>query len=127
MTATISFTICSNNYLAHAKTLADSFLQFNPESPFIVGLVDKKSEDIDYSFLGKANLIELSDDIIPGYKDMMVRYNIVELNTAVKPFFFNYLIKTYSPDFIHYFDPDVKIYQSIASLNGMLYSKSLLL
>ena len=27
----IAFTICSSNYLAHAKTLGDSFLEHHPD------------------------------------------------------------------------------------------------
>ncbi len=46
---TIAFTICSNNYLAHAKTVGDSYLKYHPNNKFIIGLVDKLQDEYDYS------------------------------------------------------------------------------
>ena len=45
----IAFTICSNNYLAQAKTLGDSFLEFHPDWKFIIGLCDEFDSSFDYS------------------------------------------------------------------------------
>ena len=47
------FTICSNNYLAQAKTLADSFLEFNKGYKFYIFLCDTMRSDIDYSKFDK--------------------------------------------------------------------------
>lgn len=44
---------------------------------------------------------------------MLSRYNIIEFNTAVKPFYFEYLFAKYpEADRIYYLDPDLYFYQS---------------
>jgi hypothetical protein len=123
----IAFTICSNNYLAHAKTLVDSIIQHNPDCKVFIGLVDKMSPEIDYSFFGNATIIELNESVIPGYDDMIARYNIVELNTAVKPFLFEYLIKNHAPAFIYYFDPDIRVFQRLDYLHEHLKTQAIVL
>jgi hypothetical protein len=117
----IVFTICSNNYLAQAKTLLNAVLITNPGVRFYIGLADKKQEIIDYTFLEPAVVIELSDQIIPGYDNMISRYNIIELNTAVKPFFFQFLIRNNpAVSFLYYFDPDIMVYTSLQYLHNLL-------
>lgn len=50
---------------------------------------------------------------------MLENYNVVEFNTAVKPFYFEYLFTNY-PDItrIHYLDPDLFFYQSPLTLDS---------
>jgi hypothetical protein len=55
----IIFTLCSNNYLAQAKTLGDSVKKFNPDVLFVIGLVDKLHPEIDYSFSTRLKLFRL--------------------------------------------------------------------
>ena len=58
MSATkIAFTICSNNYLGQAAALKDSFLRHNPGYAFYIILVDRLSEQIDYSFFEPAHIL----------------------------------------------------------------------
>ena len=45
----IIFTLCSNNYLANAKTLGDSILNHRPNTMFVIGLVDERNCEIDYN------------------------------------------------------------------------------
>jgi hypothetical protein len=89
---TLVFTLCSNNYLAQAITLGNSLLIHNPEYIFKIGLVDRKNNQIDYSTI-PFNIIEVESIGITPFDDMFKRYNITELNTAVKPFFFQYFLK----------------------------------
>src|SRR3989337_3690092 len=85
------FTICSNNYLAQAKTLGDSLLKHNPGYKYEIFLVDKLAAEIDYSFFDPYGIVPIEQVQIEGFDEMFERYNITELNTAVKPFIFNYL------------------------------------
>jgi len=111
----IAFTLCSNNYLAQAKTLGDSLIQFNPDFTFIIGLVDRLNEDIDYSFFNPHIIIPVESIGINGNKSLIRKYNIVEYNTAVKPFYFDYLFSNYNTDTVTYFDPDIRIYGPIGN------------
>ncbi|MEB2778316.1 glycosyl transferase [Algoriphagus sp. D3-2-R+10] len=115
--SSLVFTLCSNNYLAHAASLGDSIRQFDPEVEFIIGLVDKADSIIDYSQFSGFDIIPFLELGYPEFQEMLLRYNIIEFNTAVKPFYFEYLFKT-RPDLdrIYYIDPDILFYQSIKNI-----------
>lgn len=109
----IAFTICSNNYLAQAFTLGDSLLQSNPDYTFLIGLCDQRNEQVDYSTISKYPIVDVQQIGIDSLDDMASRYNIIELNTSVKPFFFKYLLNTYAhADRVLYIDPDIYVYDS---------------
>jgi hypothetical protein len=114
----LAFTICSNNYLALAITLGDSLVKHNPEVNFIIGLVDKKDTSSILFKEIKYEVLEI-DKIINGevLTKMVRNYNIIELNTAVKPFLFKHFfdLKT-NYESIIYFDPDIEIFGSLNDL-----------
>lgn len=117
----IAFTICSNNYLAQAKTLIDSLLFHNSDYHFIIGLCDKKNDAVDYSFFSSAEIIEISDIGIPNFDWMKKNYDIIELNTASKPFYFQHLFDKYRDcETLMYFDPDILVYNSFSSIEDIL-------
>jgi len=123
----VAFTLCSNNYLAQAKTLGDSLTKFHPDYQFVIGLIDKKIPNIDYGFFSPYKILpydELGYDI---FKEMIERYNIVEFNTAVKPFYFDYIFNRLKADFAFYFDPDIYISHSLEFLENKFRNKSILL
>jgi hypothetical protein len=116
----IAFTLCSINYLAQAKTLADTMGSTNPSWRFIVGLVDKNVGNIDLSFLG-CEILEVEQLQIEEFEQMVNSYSIVELITAVKPFYFTYFLKKYpEADKVIYFDPDIMVFDSLVSLEQKL-------
>lgn len=109
----IAFTICSNNYLAQARILGDSIKATNPDYEFYIGLVDKFSPEIDYDKEIGHNII-LSENIgIPDFDDLWKKFSIIEFNTCVKPFFFEYFISHYEDlEFLYYLDPDTYVFDS---------------
>ena len=126
---TLAFTICSINYLAQARTLGDSLRQTNPAYQYVIGLVDKLSEaSLPPELLPDYPLVEVDRIGIPAFSAMCDRYDITELNTAVKPFFIDYFYKTH-PDAteIIYFDPDIIVFQPLHQLNEALTAYSLVL
>lgn len=123
----IAFTICSNNYLAQAKVLSDSVFKFSREFyDFYIVLCDEYSEKIDYSEF-HANFVLAKDLKIDNFDWMTRYYNIIELNTAIKPFAFKHLIEEYSPEYIHYLDPDTCTYCPLSILEEELGEDSILL
>lgn len=126
MSGNLVFTLCSNNYLAQAITLGNSLLKFNPEYKFLIGLVDRRNEFIDYSKI-PYDIIEVENIDLPGFNEMVLRYNIIELNTAVKPGYFKFLFKKFEPESIIYFDPDIQIFSTINSLRAELDNSDILL
>jgi hypothetical protein len=125
----IAFTICSNNYLAHAKTLFDSIKLYSPETRLHICLVDELSPLIDYAnYLQNVDLILAKDLLKKDFKGMVDRYDIIELNTSVKPSMFKYLINQYPDEnCIVYFDPDISVYSSLNSIETELGENAALL
>ena len=109
----IAFTICSNNYLSQAKVLSDSVNKYSKDDySFVIVLCDVFSNRIDYSEFN-SEFIEAKDLGIENFDWMAKFYDIVEFNTALKPFAFKHLIAKYHPQFIQYLDPDTCTYQSL--------------
>ncbi len=115
---TIAFTICSVNYLAQARTLGDSLHRTNPDVRFFIGLVDRlDGVNFEPGYEPAYPLIEVHTIGISGFAEMCDRYNITELNTAVKPFYFSYFFEKYpEADKVIYFDPDIIVYQPLTRL-----------
>ena len=119
---TLVFTLCSVNYLAQAHTLGDSLREQNPGFEYIIGLVDKlETKDIDKSKLPDYQLLEVDKINIPDFEGMCDRYDITELNTAVKPYYFDYFLKS-RPEItnIIYFDPDIIVFDKLTHLEKNL-------
>lgn len=125
----IIFTICSNNYLAQAKALGDSILLTNPEYTFYIGLVDNLSSEIDYEHEIDYSII-LCDEIgIPDFDSLWKKYDIIELNTCVKPFYLKYFTEKHK-DLTHlmYFDPDTFVFGNLTEIeNELSHDKEIIL
>lgn len=123
----VAFTICSNNYLAQAKVLVDSWYENNPDTQFLIFLVDEYSPSIDYAIFEPAKVIEIRNIVGRYIHSLASRFNITELNTAVKPDIFIYLFKQNKWDKILYLDPDILLkdnmalaYQALEESNAIL-------
>jgi hypothetical protein len=115
----LAFTICSNNYLAQAKSLGDSLILHNADYVFIIGLVDQKSSNIEYDFFRPHIILPIEDIRIENFEEIWKKYDIVELNTAVKPSLFKYIFAKYpGVTSLFYFDPDILIYDSLDNLEA---------
>ena len=119
---TIAFTICSINYLAQARTLGDSLKSTNPDVLFFIGLVDSLQDVVfEKGYATEFPMIEIDKIEIRDFQEMADRYNITELNTAVKPFYFTYFFKHYpEADNVIYFDPDIIVFQPLTELIASL-------
>ena len=119
---TIAYTICSINYLAQARTLGDSLKSTNPEVLFFIALVDKlEGIQFDESFVPAYPMIEIDKIGIRDLEEIAARYDITELNTAVKPFCFTYFFKNYpEAKNVIYFDPDIIVFQPLTELLATL-------
>lgn len=124
----IVFTICSNNYLAQAKTLGDSLISHNPNIKFVIGLCDIVDDDIDYAAKVGFEIIPVIELGLPNFDELINKYNIVELNTSIKPSFFKYLINRHKAlSKIIYFDPDIEIFSSLDNLFALLDSHDMVI
>lgn len=124
----IAFTICSNNYIAQASILAESFKRYHPEYHFAIVLVDKLSAEVDYTRVNADEILPIAELEKYNLQDMFDRYEIVELNTAVKPFVFQHYREKYpEAKVMYYFDPDLKFFENIEYVTKQLQTASIVL
>jgi len=102
-----------------ARVFAESYLAHHPGAKVFTCLVDRRSESIDYGDF-PFEIIMAEDLEIPGFQALAFRYNILELNTAVKPFVFKYLRDRLGLDRAFYFDPDILIHDRLSGLEEAL-------
>jgi len=123
---TCLFTICSRNYLHYARTLMESARQHAPNVHRYVALCDVSDgfEPIEKDLLSIISLHELE---IPGLDDMISKYTVMELNTAIKPSVFLHLFQRRGYDKVVYFDPDISLYSGMDELLDMLDDNDIVL
>ena len=104
-------TIVSFNYLHYARVLCASFRKHHPDTKFYVLLVDRLPHDFDpanepFEFVLVENLG------IPNFPSIAFKYDVLELNTNVKPTFLKSLLDK-GNDSVVYLDPDIFIYRPL--------------
>ena len=122
------FTICSINYLAQALTLGHSLEKTNPGVAFRIYLVDSLFGRESIKEKIPFTLIEIQDVPILDFDEMCLRYNQIELNTSVKPFIFDYILKS-EPliNQILYLDPDIMVFHPLDELFVKLVNCNIIL
>jgi len=123
---TTVLTICSANYLAHARTLGDSVRAHNPDFHFVIGLVDRMPDGLEAGYLEPFEVIPVERLNLPQLGEMVKKYNVVELNTAMKPFYMDFLYKRdQNVDVVIYLDPDILVCGPFVTLLGKLKTYSI--
>jgi hypothetical protein len=104
-------TIVSPNYLAYARVLRDSLQVHAPHAQLhvlVVGRADPATRAaVEQSGLTAFFAEELG---LPGFERLAFQFDIVELNTALKPSFLKLLFAR-GFDQVVYLDPDICLYQ----------------
>ncbi|MDO8490176.1 MAG: glycosyltransferase [bacterium] len=119
-------TIVSKNYISRARVLIDSFYRFHPEIRCYVLIAD--TFDFDTQFQNeKFTIVTLDEVNIPALQEMAFQYDVIEFNTAVKPFFLKYLLNEAGFERVIYLDPDICIYNSLDSLFHHLVDSNIIL
>ncbi|MBU2939562.1 hypothetical protein KO494_08410 [Lacinutrix sp. C3R15] len=121
-----AFTICANNYLAHAKTLAVSFKKHHPDKKFIIAILDAPNDTIDYTDLGADEVLWLPNLLSELIDTLQAQYGIAELCTVVKPELFKYFFhKDYEK--VLYIDPDIKVFSPFVEVFAALEANQMVL
>ena len=115
MKTPLACTIVANNYLAYARAFSRSFLARHPEGKVCVLIVDRPQPGHRYE--DEPFAVTFADQLgIPGFPHFAFRYSLLELNTAVKPYFLLHLHRALGCDRICYFDPDILILGDLSKL-----------
>ncbi len=120
-------TIVSPNYLPFARTLARSYLDHHPGQLFYVLLVADLHEKT--TIAEEPFVLHLMDEILPlvDIERLAMQYDILELNTNVKPTYLTYLVKHYSLEALLYLDPDIYVYSPLAPIFTLLQMANIVL
>lgn len=104
-------TICCNNYLGMAATLARSHLLHHPRSRFYLCLVGRRASHLTYpDQLDNRIVVTEAEKIgIEDFPAMAFGYDTLELNCAVKPFFLEWVFANSDCRSVLYLDPDILV------------------
>jgi hypothetical protein len=119
-------TIIAKNYIAHARTLVDSFREFHPEIACYVLIVDEFEGYVvpaDEQF----EVMSLRELELPKMRSLCFKYNVTELCTATKPFLLEHLLQVRSIQKVLYIDPDVLVTGRLTELYAKLDSFDIVL
>jgi len=121
-------TIVAKNYLAHARTLVDSFHKYNPAGEAFVLLADHVDSYFDPK-QERFNLIEIEElrNEIPHLDAFCFQYSVIELSTALKPFLLKYLFRKFNIAKLAYFDPDILITDNLDYISKLLEKYNIVL
>ncbi len=114
---TAVFSIISPNYRHFARVLMDSARQQHPEWDrfvLVVGESRVESRESDENF----TKISIDALPLPNARQFFFRYTLLELNTAVKPWMFEYLFGL-GYDRVIFLDPDIRIYSPLVELDAL--------
>jgi|GEM_PF-971389 len=118
-------TVASKNYLSQIRVFAESIKRTNPGVSIHVLLVDRIENKFDPAEESYhiTTIEELQN--IPNPKHFFFKYSPIELNTAVKPYFLEYLFRDLNYEKVCYFDPDTYIFSSLDGIWGLLNNNAM--
>lgn len=106
-------TIASPNYLSFARTLAGSYVAQHPGHRFFVLIVADLTDPTPFQLDESFTPVMLPEVGIQNLRAVAMKYDILELNTNVKPSFMKHLIDSYGLDALLYLDPDIFVYKPV--------------
>lgn len=119
-------TIASANYLPRVQVFLDSLRAHQPGAQVFVLLCE--TEEVCRRIAGETGFQFLSpaETCPEHWQEMAFQYDVIEFNTAMKPFLLEALLDK-GFDGVIYFDPDISIYSSLESLEQALASHDVVL
>ena len=116
---TVVCTVISANYLARARVLMNSLKTHQPDWAQHVLVVDEIGDRFDPE--GESfTVTEVAELPFESPRELFFRYDILELNTAVKPFFFRWLFEEKGAERVIYLDPDIEVYAPLGEVESAL-------
>lgn len=119
-------TIVSPNYLPFARTLAQSYRSHHPGQAFYVLVVADLTDNKQFNNEPFTTIL-LRDLPLSNVPSLAMKYDILELNTNVKPTFMKHLLANFDLDKLIYLDPDICVYNPLTTVFDLLDSASIVL
>lgn len=126
MRRTAVVTVIAKNYLAQARTLMQSVRAHHPECERIVLLSDRVDDafdpaEEDFAVWSSQHLA------MPGQRIFHLKYNVLELATALKPRFFSHVFERTGAERLVFLDPDTLLFDRLEPALAALERDSILL
>lgn len=112
------FTIVSNNYMHFARTLLQSVRDSDASADLFCVIVDKDMKPASM-LANEFTAIQLEQLALPEGEPFLFQYTILELNTAVKPWAFEWLLNV-GYDTVTYIDPDILVFRPLNEVDDLL-------
>lgn len=120
MTMKVAYcTIGCANYLSRIEVLEGSLKRYNPDAEFHILLCEHPDICKDISRRTGRSFYSPQDIGCDDWFQMAFYYDIIEYNTALKPFFIDRLIQE-GFESVFYFDPDIEIFSSLESMEKLI-------
>jgi hypothetical protein len=118
------FTICSCNYLGQALSLMESLVAHEPDCARYIILVDRKSAALALPSCS-VSFVWVEDLDIENFEFIAFSYDVLELNTNIKPRAMRRLLERHRA--CVYLDPDILVYQPLVPVWKALETASVVL
>ena len=117
--STIFFTVVARNYVSYARVLCQSIRDNYPDVKIYVAISDS---NIDVPNIDVLNCETLSLDQLnlPDKSSFVLRYSVMELSTAIKPYVFKWIFSNTSATKIIYLDPDILVLSPLTKVMSLL-------
>ncbi|HTA05994.1 MAG TPA: methyltransferase domain-containing protein [Solirubrobacteraceae bacterium] len=110
-------TIIAKNYAAQARVLARSFAEHHPGGRCSVLVIDDYDGYLDPA-TEPFTILTPEQIGCAEFEEMALRYDVLELSTAVKPWLLDHLLRE-GVEAITYLDPDIRVYSSLEQLDQL--------
>ena len=112
-------TIVSPNYFAFARTLAQSYRAQHPTHRFFVLIVSSATDPAPFRSPDFETVL-LADLPLEDMRQEAMKFDILELNTNVKPTFLKLLFAQHGLETLTYLDPDIFVYSPLTPVFAAL-------
>jgi hypothetical protein len=118
------FTVCTFNHIARAFSLADSVQEYCPHTRFLIGIIG----NIDKEIKSKYDIVRAGEMGIPFLDEMYRKYSPLELNSALKPYFANFIFQQFDTiDQLVFLDSDILLFSDLHPVYQQLEQNSIVL
>ena len=121
------YTSITKSYLPKARVLAKSLKHFHPDWTFVLLYSDELPSQFDITLEPFDEILTIEQLNIPRWKSWAFGHTVVELCTAVKGLAAKLLSQRPNVDKIMYLDPDIKVFNSLSTLESLLDQHDILL
>lgn len=121
------FTSAACNYIPKVRMLFQSLRQHHPDAVLHLALADELTSELDLANEPFDEVTSIAQLDIPEWKGWAFCHSIVELATAIKPFFLARLLERDDCGQVIYLDPDMVVFSPLDDIVASLQEANLVL